>query len=58
MKDFAYTTADGARSAVDLNLRNGGTKYLRGGTNLVDLMRENIERPGVTSHSCSRDSPI
>ena len=45
MKDFAYTRADDATTAIDLVAQDRGTKYLGGGTNLVDLMRENIEQP-------------
>jgi xanthine dehydrogenase YagS FAD-binding subunit len=44
MKPFAYTRADDVAEAV----RAGGApgaKYLGGGTNLVDLMRETIEQP-------------
>lgn len=44
MTPFTYTRATDAATAV----REGalaGAKYLGGGTNLVDLMREGIERP-------------
>jgi len=44
MKEFGYERADDAAGAIRL----GGApqaKYLAGGTNLVDLMRENIEQP-------------
>src|SRR3984957_10131701 len=44
MTPFVYERAPDAATA----LRGGtlaGAKYLGGGTNLVDLMRENIERP-------------
>ena len=46
MTPFTYTRATDAATAV----REGalaGAKYLGGGTNLVDLMREGIERPGT-----------
>jgi xanthine dehydrogenase YagS FAD-binding subunit len=46
MKLFTYTRPAGAEDA----LRQGaadGARYLGGGTNLVDLMRETIEQPGV-----------
>lgn len=48
MNPFSYVRAADAEAAVRLagaNLQNPGTKYLGGGTNLVDLMRETIERP-------------
>lgn len=45
MKDFAYSRPGDIHTAVDLVARNGRTKFLAGGTNLVDLMRENIEQP-------------
>lgn len=44
MNDFTYQKAEDAASAV-ASLREGGGKYLGGGTNLIDLMRENIEKP-------------
>ena len=45
MKDFAYLRAGDAREAVLLMARHGNSKFLGGGTNLVDLMREDVERP-------------
>ncbi|HVQ12014.1 MAG TPA: FAD binding domain-containing protein, partial [Vicinamibacterales bacterium] len=45
MKNFAYAKAADARSAIALMSRTANTKFLGGGTNLVDLMRENIEQP-------------
>src|SRR3954462_10941928 len=50
MNNFAYSRADDATSALDLISAangNGGGKFLSGGTNLVDLMREGIERPSA-----------
>jgi len=50
MNNFAYSRADDATSALDLISAangNGGGKFLAGGTNLVDLMREGIERPSA-----------
>jgi xanthine dehydrogenase YagS FAD-binding subunit len=44
MNPFTYTRADNIADAI----RSGGVmqaKYLGGGTNLVDLMRETLERP-------------
>ncbi len=45
MKPFAYARASGPADAVRLMGSQPNGKYLAGGTNLVDLMRENIERP-------------
>lgn len=45
MKNFAYSRAENAQAAVNLISQNANTKFLGGGTNLVDLMRENIEQP-------------
>jgi xanthine dehydrogenase YagS FAD-binding subunit len=45
MIEFSYSRADDIVAAVRLGGAAPGTKYLGGGTNLVDLMRENIEAP-------------
>jgi xanthine dehydrogenase YagS FAD-binding subunit len=45
MHPFTYTRASDTRAAVD-SARRGG-RYLAGGTTLVDLMREGVERPGI-----------
>ncbi len=45
MKNFTYQRAETAESAINLIGQNAGAKFLGGGTNLVDLMRENIEQP-------------
>src|SRR5258708_40075896 len=45
MKNFAYSRAENAPTAVNLISQNAKAKFLGGGTNLVDLMRENIEQP-------------
>jgi len=45
MKNFAYSRAETVEAAVGLIARQGNSKFLGGGTNLVDLMRENIEQP-------------
>lgn len=45
MKNFAYNRAETAQSAINLFGQNANAKFLGGGTNLVDLMRENIEQP-------------
>lgn len=45
MKNFTYTRAENPQSAVHMITQNAHAKFLGGGTNLVDLMRENIEQP-------------
>jgi xanthine dehydrogenase YagS FAD-binding subunit len=45
MKNFSYARAGTAREAVSLVSTLPNAKFLGGGTNLVDLMRENIEHP-------------
>ncbi len=45
MKNFAYQRAADGHQAVQARLENSGARYLGGGTNLVDLMRENLEQP-------------
>jgi xanthine dehydrogenase YagS FAD-binding subunit len=44
MKPFAYSRAGDVPTALGL-ISQPHTKFLAGGTNLVDLMRENIEQP-------------
>jgi xanthine dehydrogenase YagS FAD-binding subunit len=46
MKPFAYTRAADAAHAVEL-IGGAHSKFLGGGTNLVDLMRETIEQPAA-----------
>jgi xanthine dehydrogenase YagS FAD-binding subunit len=45
MKNFGYSRAETVEGAIGLIARNAHAKFLGGGTNLVDLMRENIEQP-------------
>jgi xanthine dehydrogenase YagS FAD-binding subunit len=45
MKPFAYEQARDPAGAVQLVAGRAAAKYLAGGTNLVDLMREEIEQP-------------
>ena len=45
MTPFAYERASDARDAVGRAAGAAAARYLGGGTNLVDLMREGIERP-------------
>ncbi|MEV0641613.1 xanthine dehydrogenase family protein subunit M [Streptomyces sp. NPDC050619] len=45
MHPFAYTRVSDTRDALNAG-RHGG-RYIAGGTTLVDLMRETVERPGT-----------
>ncbi|TYB62234.1 xanthine dehydrogenase family protein subunit M [Nonomuraea sp. PA05] len=45
MYPFAYTKPADTRTALAAGARGG--RYLAGGTTLVDLMRETVERPGT-----------
>jgi len=45
MRPFAYVKPADVEAAVRAAVTEPGAKYLGGGTNLVDLMREGIERP-------------
>ncbi len=45
MKSFTYSRAEDLRSAVSTLSLHPNAKFLGGGTNLIDLMRENIEQP-------------
>lgn len=46
MNPFTYERASDSKAALTLGAQSGA-KYLGGGTNLVDLMRETIEHPAV-----------
>ncbi|GGT62278.1 FAD binding domain-containing protein [Streptomyces purpureus] len=45
MKPFAYVAAGSLAEAVDAHGGRPGSRYLGGGTNLVDLMKLGVERP-------------
>jgi xanthine dehydrogenase YagS FAD-binding subunit len=45
MRNFAYSTAHDVGSALAVLSAGSNAKPLGGGTNLIDLMRENIEQP-------------
>jgi xanthine dehydrogenase YagS FAD-binding subunit len=45
MMPFTYARATSVPDALRLARTTAGAKYLGGGTNLVDLMRETVERP-------------
>lgn len=45
MNSFTYTRADAVETAVDERASDQTAKFIAGGTNLIDLMKENVERP-------------
>ena len=45
MNSFTYTRADDVASSVREVAADGAAKFIAGGTNLIDLMKENVERP-------------
>jgi xanthine dehydrogenase YagS FAD-binding subunit len=45
MRPFRYSRSDDAAAAVQAVVQNQSAKFLAGGTNLLDLMKEDIERP-------------
>jgi xanthine dehydrogenase YagS FAD-binding subunit len=47
VKAFAYISAPDVTTAVRAIAEQPDAKFIGGGTNLVDLMRENIEQPGT-----------
>jgi xanthine dehydrogenase YagS FAD-binding subunit len=47
MRSFTYLSAPDVETAVRAIATEPNAKFLGGGTNLVDLMREDIERPDV-----------
>jgi xanthine dehydrogenase YagS FAD-binding subunit len=46
MTPFTYQRAASVEDAIDSVVATGG-KYLAGGTNLVDLMKDNVEAPAA-----------
>ncbi len=45
MRPFKYTRASDAAAAARAVAANPGAKFLAGGTNILDLMKEDVERP-------------
>ena len=45
MRPFKYERANNAKDATNAVASDKSAKFLAGGTNLVDLMKENVERP-------------
>ncbi|MFL9843952.1 FAD binding domain-containing protein [Flavobacterium rhizosphaerae] len=47
MRPFNFISATDKKEALNAVSTKKSSKYLGGGTNLVDLMKENVERPGT-----------
>lgn len=47
MRPFTYTRPDTVPAAIRAAAESPGTRYLAGGTNLVDLMRADVEHPAA-----------
>ncbi|MBA4182651.1 MAG: xanthine dehydrogenase family protein subunit M [Acidobacteria bacterium] len=45
MRPFKYTRANDAANAAQTVSANANSKFLAGGTNILDLMKEDVERP-------------
>jgi xanthine dehydrogenase YagS FAD-binding subunit len=45
MIDFQYARADDIADALQLIANESGAKFVAGGTNLIDLMKMEVERP-------------
>ena len=45
MRPFKFSSANDARNAVQIVSANQAAKFLAGGTNILDLMKEDVERP-------------
>ncbi|HEY2048526.1 MAG TPA: xanthine dehydrogenase family protein subunit M [Caulobacteraceae bacterium] len=58
MTPFSYQKAPNAAAAVRMAGAMAGARYLGGGTNLVDLMRETIERPSTLVDVTGLDTRI
>jgi xanthine dehydrogenase YagS FAD-binding subunit len=62
MRPFKYSRATDTSTATQLIKNNTNAKFLAGGTNLLDLMKEDVERPGalvdITGLNLSQVTPI
>jgi xanthine dehydrogenase YagS FAD-binding subunit len=62
VRPFRYARAENAAAAVELLSREPGAAFLAGGTNLVDLMKLDVERPDllvdVTQVTSDRIEPL
>jgi len=47
MKRFEFSRVDSAADALRMATATGSSRFLAGGTNLVDLMKDDIERPAM-----------
>jgi len=45
MRPFRYTKANDVDAAVQTVAANANSQFLAGGTNLIDLMKEDVARP-------------
>ncbi|MFC4211263.1 FAD binding domain-containing protein [Pedobacter lithocola] len=45
MRPFKYTSTNSTSNATNLLVKNPNAHFLAGGTNLIDLMKEDVERP-------------
>ncbi|RNL55778.1 FAD binding domain-containing protein [Pedobacter jejuensis] len=45
MRPFKYTSTNSTSDATNLLVKNPNAHFLAGGTNLIDLMKEDVERP-------------
>ncbi|MGH9818886.1 MAG: FAD binding domain-containing protein [Pyrinomonadaceae bacterium] len=45
MQPFKFTQAADAGTAIQAALANGGARFVAGGTNIIDLMKEGVENP-------------
>lgn len=45
MKPFAFTRASNNQAAIQAVVRDQAARFIAGGTNLVDLMKEDVEQP-------------
>ena len=45
MNSFSYVRADDVATAVREMAMDSSAKFIAGGTNLIDLMKENVEHP-------------
>jgi len=45
MKSFSYTRADNVATGVSEIVSDDTAKFIAGGTNLIDLMKENVAQP-------------
>lgn len=57
MRPFKYTRASNTPSAINLLSKNVSAKFLAGGTNLIDLMKEDVERPNELVDISQLSSP-